>query len=525
MKTIYKVLLSVSVAAVCWSCSKDYLDTNPSSSTSAATIFENTENAKLAVNGIARIMTSQHLSTQGFCGEGTIKYMFGEFPGENYSIPNLTGWATVLNNEYITRNTSSYTYYPWFYYYMMITNANEILRNIDAAEGPQAEKDFLKAQTLTFRAYAYTMLVQLYCYRWADSNNGTAVSKLNNGLVLRTVENMDSTDVALSSSGEVYALIYDDLQTAVDLFTSSGMDRGADEIWLPNIDVANATWARAALAREDWATAAEKAALAMADYPLMTNDEYLAGFHAPNQEWIFGSFGGSEENLYYYSYFAYVAYDAGSSRVRSYPSCISKELYEAIPETDLRKGMFLRPNGPEDYSQSNGKLTNDDLIAEYKAKYPTITEAHNLYAYNQLKVSVAGTPGIGYLNHFRTAEMMLILAEANGHLSNYEAARGYLNARTRDSGRDPQYNCTADGAELLDEIKLYWDIEMFLEGFDWFNKKRWNEELVRHDFSEGGNFNSLMANDRGPEFGNRWTYVTPEREIQYNRALQSESAE
>ena len=37
MKTIYKVLLSVSVAAVCWSCSKDYLDTNPSSSTSAAT--------------------------------------------------------------------------------------------------------------------------------------------------------------------------------------------------------------------------------------------------------------------------------------------------------------------------------------------------------------------------------------------------------------------------------------------------------------------------------------------------------
>lgn len=110
MKTIYKILISAAVAATCWSCSKDYLDTYPTSSTSAATIFETTENAKLAVNGIARIMTSQHLSTQGFCGEGTIKYMFGEFPGENYSIPNLTGWSTVLNNEYITRNTSSYTY-------------------------------------------------------------------------------------------------------------------------------------------------------------------------------------------------------------------------------------------------------------------------------------------------------------------------------------------------------------------------------------------------------------------------------
>lgn len=520
MKTIYKILISAAVAATCWSCSKDYLDTYPTSSTSAATIFETTENAKLAVNGIARIMTSQHLSTQGFCGEGTIKYMFGEFPGENYSIPNLTGWSTVLNNEYITRNTSSYTYYPWFYYYMMIGNANEILRNIDAAEGPQAEKDFITAQALTFRAYAYTMLVQLYCYRWADSENGTAVSKLNNGLVLRTEENMDNTDVPLSSSGAVYELIYSDLQRAVDLFTSCGIDRNPDDLWLPNIDVANATWARAALSKQDYATALEKATLAKADYPLMSNDEYQSGFNAPNQEWIFGSFGGSEENLYYYSYFAYVGYDAGSSRVRGNPSCISRELFEEIPATDIRKGMYLDPISEDNYSSSNGELTDDDLIAEYKAKYPTITSAHKLAAYNQLKVGVAGTPGIGYLNHFRSAEMYLIIAESNYFLSNEAAAREAMNELTRDSGRDPQYNCDASGEALLDEIKLYWDIELFLEGFDWFNKKRWNEPLVRHSFDEGGNFNSLMSNDRDVEFGNRWTYVTPLIEIQYNRALQ-----
>lgn len=29
-----------------------------------------------------------------------------------------------------------------------------------------------------------------------------------------------------------------------------------------------------------------------------------------------------------------------------------------------------------------------------------------------------------------------------------------------------------------------------------------------------------MSNDRDVEFGNRWTYVTPLIEIQYNRALQ-----
>lgn len=525
MKTVYKVLLSLSVVMASWSCSKDYLDTYPTSSTSAATIFETTENAKLAVNGIAKIMTSQHLGSQGLCGEGTMKHYFGERPGENYSIPNLTGWINFCNNSYITRSDYSYNQYPWFYYYMMIGNANEILRNIDGAEGPQTEKDFITAQALTFRAYAYTMLVQLYCYRWADSENGTAVKRLNNGLVLRTVENMDSTDVALSSSGKVYDLIYDDLQTAVDLFTSSGLDRGADEIWLPNIDVANAVWARAAITKEDWKTAAEKAALLLDDYPLMTNDEYKAGFHAPNQEWIFGSFGGSEENLYYYSYFAYVAYDGGSSFCRSYGSCISKDLYDQIPETDIRKGMFLRPTSDTQYSHSNGQITDTALIKEYQAKYPTLTEAHKLYAYHQFKVSVAGTPGIGYLNHIRTAEMMLILAESNYHLGNEEAARTYLNQLTRDSGRDTEYNCTATGETLLKEIKKYWGIEMYLEGFDWFNKKRWNETLTRTSFSDGGNFHDAMTLERDPSFGNRWTYVTPQCETQYNKALQSESEE
>lgn len=517
---LYKSILFLAVAMTAWSCSKDYLDTVPSSATSTETIFETTENAKLAVNGIAKIMTSQHLGTQGMCGEGTIKYMFGEFPGENYSIPNLTGWSTVLNNEYITRNTSIYTYYPWFYYYMMIGNANEIIFKIDDAKGSQEERDFIKAQALTFRAYAYTMLVQLYCYRWVDSQEGTLVSKLNNGLILRTEENMSEKDLPLSSSGEVYDLIYSDLKTAVDLFTSSGLDRGADELWLPNIDVANATWARAALTKNDYKTALEKATLAMEDYPLMSNAEYLSGFCAPNQEWIFGSFGGSEENLYYYSYFAYVAYDAGSSRVRGYPSCISKELYDKIPETDLRKGMFLRPGSTSDYSQSNGMITNKDLENEYKAKYPTITSAHKLAAYNQLKVAVAGTPGIGYLNHFRTAEMLLIIAEANYFLKNDKAAQDALNKLTRDSGRDASYNCTSTGDQLFEEIKLYRAIELFLEGFDWFDKKRWNEPINRSSFAEGGNFHSLMSKDRDVDFGNRWTYVTPQIESQYNSELQ-----
>ena len=66
---------------------------------------------------------------------------------------------------------------------------------------------------------------------------------------------------------------------------------------------------------------------------------------------------------------------------------------------------------------------------------------------------------------------------------------------------------------------------MYLEGFDWFNKKRWNETLTRTSFSDGGNFHDAMTLERDPSFGNRWTYVTPQCETQYNKALQSESEE
>ncbi len=514
MKNLNKILALMVVVLLGWSCEKEYLDTVPNSSTSTETIFETTKNAQLAVNGLAKIMTSQHLGSQGMNGEGTIKYMFGEYPGENFCRA-MTGWSPILNNEWITNYSTMYTYYPWFYYYMIIGNANEIIFKIDAAQGPQTEKDFIKAQALTFRAYAYTMLVQLYCYRWVDSDNGTKVS-LNNGLVKRTEENMGEKDLPLSSSGEIYGLIYKDLENAIALFKSSGMDRGKDEVWMPNTNVAYATWARAALARNDYSTAAEKAELAMAGYPLMSNAEYQAGFYAPNQEWIWGSFGGTEENLYYYSYQAYVGYDAGASVVRNYPCSINKELWEKIPDTDIRKDMFLDPEAPENYN-SFGDIVNEDIIKKYKTKYPTITAAHYLAAYNQFKVGVAATPGVGYTNHFRSAEMMLIIAEASYFLNDEVAAQNAMKQLTQP--RDPNYDCTSTGEELLEEIKTYRSIELFLEGFDWFDKKRWNEKLERKSFADGGNFHAAMAVDRDIDHGNRWTYVTPIIETQYNNAL------
>ena len=123
-------MILCAVALVAFSCSKDYLDTAPEASTSPSTIFESTENAQLAINGIAKMMTTQYLSTQGMNGEGTIQSWYGNFTGNDFQKCNQTSYAPLWNSTYQERNTSIYNYYPWYYYYKLIGNANQIIVNL-----------------------------------------------------------------------------------------------------------------------------------------------------------------------------------------------------------------------------------------------------------------------------------------------------------------------------------------------------------------------------------------------------------
>ena len=113
---------------------------------------------------------------------------------------------------------------------------------------------------------------------------------------------------------------------------------------------------------------------------------------------------------------------------------------------------------------------------------------------------------------FRSSEMLLIEAEAECMMGNNTKAQSALVALNKTSGRDPQYTCTKTGAELLNEIKLYRRIELWGEGFDWFDLKRWKQPLVRHTYEDGGNFLSNFAVTINPDEKNNWTYVIPSPE-------------
>ena len=533
MKKIINKLFAGSLLAgmmLVSSCAGDYLDTAPTDSTGATDAVGTTANAMKALNGIAKIMTTQHsYFGGGFAGENNIMIQYESYPSENYNYNYYaSGWSPIFNQEFHTRTNSIYDAYAWYYYYTIAGNANTILANIDNAEGTEAERNFVKASALTFRAYAFEKLVHYYCWRWQDSNNGAS-----QGIVLRLDESTGGQGYA--TLAETYAQIYKDLDEAIMLFEQSGMDRNASQVWMPNINVAHAIYARAALTKQDYTKALTEAKLARQNYPLMSNAEYHAGFCNPTSEWIFGSFGSAQENNWYWSYgtqYACNGYYANAAGAANGAGSIGRELINRIPNNDARKALFLTEDKFPGYNFNDGSAMDlgygilgmgddekkADALWEEAAAYcqkmavsglEAPYQAGYMYLGGQLKFYVFDTPGVSYLPFIRSSEMVLVEAEANYFLNDETAARAALVELNATSGRNPEYTCDKSGEALWNEIMDYRELELWGEGFAWSDYKRWNRDIVRHSFAEGGNAHISVAKTIPASGVNKWTWDVP----------------
>lgn len=533
-------------------CSSDFLETSPTDSTATGTVFSSTENVKQAINGMAYLMCVQHNAwSQGYCGENRIKSIYNEYPSQEFRYNQFApGWATIMNGMYYSQKSASYCNYPWAYYYEIIGNANSIIAHVDEAAGEESEKLFLKAQALTFRAYCYTELMKLYTPRWQDTNGGTS-----KGIVLRIDESTGSRPLA--TVAECYQQIYDDLDDAIDAFTISSIDREEGKYWLTNINVAYAVYARAALNRQDYATALAMAKKARTGYALMTNDEYMSGFCGATREWIFGSYADEAENMWYWTFGTQFACNGYYTKATEYGAgAIEKELTDRMPVDDVRMKLFLtadKLSGFDLYAKDdngdginmdltygalniyeedengdvvkdgNGKPVNTEVWKKANEYIKSVTPAGLSAAYAsgyyylgaQLKFWVVASPGVSPLCHIRSSEMVLIEAEANYFLKNEDDARASLIELNKTSGRNPDYACTKTGDDLFQEIVDYRELELWGEGFNWYDIKRWNRDIVRKSFKEGGNCHdatatTIEANSSG------WTWSIPETETDYN---------
>lgn len=543
------------------SCSSDYLDLQPISNESAEGIADNVSKMRAAIFGGFEKMNRQYSSYDYnyFIGEATLNTWYGDIPGQDF--PSYLA-ARYYGNTWTNWNmfTSHRTYgavMAWTYLYGLIGDVNYLLAADNAANADEikGEYAFRLAQAYTLRAHGYIRLQQLYGPRWQDSMDGARHS-----VVLRT-EMPDPANAAkdVSSTAAVMQQIYDDLDRAIELYELSGYDR--DNMWETNESVAYGLYARAALLKEDWATAEKYAHLASESYNIMSAADYESGFAAPTSEWMWCS-TSSYTSTYYWSFGVYWACNGAYTCMwGNYGAgAVDYMLYKQMQNTnDVRCELFYTPDkegralrakfwNPDDCDaislniNDSGSSFNNALQAYCDKMYDKIGKANNWIPpysndYQGYGTEISGTYipfgaqfkfwgtdtySTSSVCFMRASEMLLIEAEAACHNGNYSVAQDCLEKinKNRIAG---YVKSTKTGDDLLAEVKLNRRWELWGEGFSWFDFKRWNEPIKRTLWESGnvnsGNWPTSCKEELGVSEYQGWVYPIPYTEIDYNDAL------
>lgn len=524
-KGIAALLLSAAVLPAATSCSSDYLDKAPITSTSAADIAGTIEGARAAKTGLCQGMYRQFsghnlLSTNG---EPWMMIYYGEVFGQSFLSNYFCGHGTsqtYANWQQLRDETYWGAQQMWYYAYNLINWANLIIENIDGLEPNNGERDFIKAVALTMRAHLYIRLVQCYAPNWENANNGDVKC-----LIIRTSSSTE--ELPFGTMREALDIITSDLDEAITLFDNCGWKR--EFIWEPDGSVARGLYSRIAMITHDYAKAQQMAREARQGYPIMSAEEYLAGFVTANDEYMWATmYEAPAQSIYYYATGASNACNGRYQSSWGYTvNSIDYMLYKKFPITDIRKKLYITPeflelnaelaskydikaedfwdaskiytNGMRIQINSNNIPMRDFVKAYGKQEFNRLNEVNGFlsgttaaYQSNSTEI-LFGTQfkfwgnqvyGMNQWPFMRASEMAYTEAEAAYRNGDEATARRIMNEINKDV-RDPNYECKSSGEALLQEIKDYRAFELWGEGFNWFDMKRWHDPIDRKPWVAG----------------------------------------
>lgn len=492
MKKIFKPIAALALALVTFGCADDYLDTVPTDAVSSESVFTTTKNAMTALNGIHRSLLLRY-DSQGQAGEGAVMIMREVLADDVVMTTTGNGWyVSMCRWINHTVETGSDSRFVWRFYYKVIGNANLIIANIDNADGPQAEKDEIKGQALAYRAWAHFNLVQLFADRYDFAGGNTQLGvpivtePITEGGPRNTVE-------------EVYTQINSDLNQAISLL---GESRNAKSHL--NINVVNGIKARVLATQGNYSEAATYANAARAGYDLMSETDLYGGFNnIDNAEWIWGSHQVDDQQTYFASFFAYMSLNFSSTNIRNNPKAINSLLFDMIPDSDYRKGLW-------DPNASDADL-RDPYIDEM-----TLSTFAKIDYMNRKFIAQGNASSVGDVPYMRAAEMYLLEAESLARSGNDAAAATLLTSFME--ARDPEYTPSGNtGDALIEEIMIQRRIELWGEGFRFYDLKRLNLPLDR----TGANHVESVINGKftEPAGTNNWTWQIPIDELNANENM------
>lgn len=521
MKAKYLTLRLILIFAITLglsSCEEDFLQTVPTDSVTNAIALSSVDNMMLAMNGIHRAMYAQNGYISNYAGQ---EFMiptadFGASDALHSTVGN--GWHRARIQWIMhTSATRDDVEYSWFFYYNIIGSVNNI---INAAADLQMSDELhnVLGQAYTYRAWAHFQLVQFFAKPYMVGNPATDL-----GVPIMTATEPPYEGKPRNTVQEVYTQIIDDLTTAITHFADASPRADLSHL---NVDVAKGVAARAYLASGQWQLAATMAREARQGYTLMNEAQYKSGFNSVNNpEWIWGSIMIQDQTAYYYSYFYYCSNNFNGSQNRSNPKFINHQLYDLISDTDYRKDLFLK-DAPStfdawDAGDNAGRYADRDEYLAAVAAYRVIVDnssTHNMIPYMHIKLQQSNGPTIDPMDviHMRASEMYLIEAEALARLGTQDAlAQDVLFELV--SERDEAYvKSTNSGQALVDEILIHRRIELFLEGFRWFDMLR-NDEVL--DLTGSGANPDLYIDgmyQNKPSLNPKWVFLIPQREMDAN---------
>ncbi|MEN6618707.1 MAG: RagB/SusD family nutrient uptake outer membrane protein [Rikenellaceae bacterium] len=528
MKNILFIL--VLFATVLVSCNKDFLETKSTQSVDEATIFGTTSDALMAINGIHRLMYEASSTTgtsTSYYGQGGYQTfilnlaMMSDDVVYTRNNPVFQTAATWLMHRSISDKDLTYNYR---FFYRIIGNTNKVLQNIDNVTGPKQERDYIKGQALVYRAFSHFNLVQCFGERYKPGGENTQL-----GIIIKTDNNLDP--LPRSTLEQVYKLINDDMDEAITLLKDVTIKRtNKSHI---DIHVARTIKARVMLVQGRWAEAASFArevinlsgAELQADTYTTINQRMS---DQTNTEWIWGKYAVQDQAGTLRDWHSFIS-NMNVSYNRNTPRAIYNLLYEKISSTDVRKTLWFPRAQDKNY-------TPQPII-------PPNGNKRNFMSNKWLLTN--NTDKCADFAYIRLPELMLIEAEALARQGKWSEAASALYPLAK--SRDPQYTLSVKtGDALIDEIMIQRRIELWAEGFRWFDLKRQNIPLdrgpkPRDGYNQGGWNNSTvmpanvdplasnynMYDEQGMGEANRyraagdkeWQWLFPEAEVSSNKFL------
>lgn len=409
--------------------------------------------------------------------------------------------------------TARMTQLIWGTMYNQIFSCNEVLANVDK-ESADPQVMYYMAQALGFRANAYFVLAQLYQYTYVGHQNEPCVPII-------TDENKAEVSVngaKRATVEEVYTQIRADIDKAISLLEDANKiayTTRADKAFLSAAS-AHGLRARVNLVQQRWSEAYDDAVYAiqkgkMTPYT-MSEISVPSFWNGADHSWLWGVMIDESDRVVTtgicnwpsmacsFSSNGYVAVGAWRK--------ISKDLYETISASDIRKGWWLDENGVSNNLSARQQAYIDESVQE-PATPEYINVKFDVYNGNFSKPVNANDIPL-----MRVEEMYLIAAEALG-MSGDPAGGAALLTQLISANRDSNYSFTTGSAEeLQNEVWRQRRIELWGEGMAYYDIMRLNKGVDRR----GAGFQPSYVYNI-PAGDPILLYQIPQTEVEGNKAL------